>query len=247
MTGRALVIALVALIAAAACVRMGMWQLSRYRAKREHNAGVRAALASPAVPWDDPAAGAGDAPVRRVIARGAYDESRHLLLSDVWREDSAGVEVITALRLAGGRAVLVDRGWLPSPDAIHAEPARWAEPGERTVIGLPVAMPRAPRGVRGMAWEPLADSGRTLWSARALDLDSVRARWPYALEDHVLRALPDPGAGALPRRDAPLAQNEGMHLSYAVQWFLFAFFTLAGAVFVAQRERTRARGGARRG
>jgi len=97
--------------------------------------------------------------------------------------------------------------------------------------------------VRTAAWEPLpADSARVL-SARALGADSLAGHAPYAIAPWVLRALPDRAAPALPARAVPEPPNSAMHLSYAVQWFLFALAFLAGGALVIARGRAAAAGG----
>jgi surfeit locus 1 family protein len=241
MRPRAAIIAIVALVLASACVRLGLWQLGRWQEKRRANGALGAALAAPAAPLRGAAdAAAGSAP-RRVRARGAYDESWHLLVSDQWDGDSAGVELLTPLKLEGGGAVLVDRGWLPSSDGIRARPQERAEPGGREIEGL---LEKPPAVRRPLPWERLSgDDGPALWSARALELDSARARLPYPLADRVLLALPGPSAPALPRRRPPEPADSGMHLGYAVQWALFALAFLAGGTLVLVRERAAARAG----
>jgi len=59
----------------------------------------------------------------------------------------------------------------------------------------------------------------------------------------VLHALPDSTAPARPARSWPQAPNEWMHLSYAIQWFLFATILVVGSLVLAARG-NRARAGA---
>jgi surfeit locus 1 family protein len=234
MKPRALVVAVVAIVLAAMCARMGLWQLSRWNEKRDlarryHDALIAPPVALPAAlaAWDDVRG-------RRVLARGELDERWQLLLSDRWRGDSAGVEVFTPVRLEGGGIALLDRGGLPSADGIHAAPVAWSEPGMRTWVAL---LEPLPPHAKTPAWERLrADSAGTLWSARALGADSLAAHAAFALPAWVLRALPDTASPALPARALPEAPNATMHLSYAVQWFLFALAFLAGWWFVLRRQ-----------
>jgi surfeit locus 1 family protein len=233
MQPRALIVAVIAIVLAALCVRAGLWQLSRYDAKRALARSYREALAAPPVALPGPIAAWEDVRDRRVLVRGELDERWQVLLSDRWRGDSAGVEVLTPVRLESGVIALLDRGGLPSADGIHAAPADWSEPGPRAWIAL---LEPLPRHVHTPAWERLrADSAGTLWAARALCADSIAAHAPFALAPWVLRALPDSSAPALPARALPEAPNAMMHLSYAVQWFLFALAFLAGWWFVLRR------------
>jgi len=133
--------------------------------------------------------------------------------------------------------VLVNRGWLYAADAATALPQQAPEPGSREVIGL--AQPLEALGAWG-ALRPVLRDTVELWSARALDRDSVARRLPYPIAPYVVRALPAPDAPATPARSVPPERNEMMHLSYAVQWFLFASIALVGPLAFAWSRRRRA-------
>jgi surfeit locus 1 family protein len=233
MKPRAVIVAVVAIVLAAFCARAGLWQLSRYQDKRLLARHYREALAAPPVALPAAAAAWADVRDRRVLVRGELDERWQVLLSDRWRGDSAGVEVLTPLRLEGGAVVLLDRGGLPSVDGIHAAPVAWSEPGPRAWLAL---LEPLPPHARTPAWERLrADSTGTLWSARALGADSLAAHAPFALAPWVLRALPDSASAALPARSLPEPPDAMMNLSYVVQWSLFALAFLAGGWFVLRK------------
>src|SRR5689334_22286523 len=135
------------IVVAAVCVRLGIWQIARLHEKEALNARLRAALA--AAPGDLAAAdralargGADALRFGRWTASGRYDETRQFLLKGRARTGEPGVEVVTPLvpdsaaGAAGGVAVLVDRGWIPSVDAATAKPEQYPAPGTRAVTGL---------------------------------------------------------------------------------------------------------------
>jgi surfeit locus 1 family protein len=244
MRARALLIALVVTAVAAACVRLGFWQLDRLQQKRTLNARMRAALARPPVPF-------GSMPVeslagRRVVIRGDYDERHQLLLAARTDGGAPGVHVVTPLMPATddgdattprrSEAVLVDRGWLPSDDAATARPQEYPEPGALEVIGI---ADQAPRATRARYYTLEADSVE-LYSALRVDLDSLAARLPYALSPLIVRQLPGPGVPPLPKRVPPKPLDETMHLSYAIQWFLFAVILVVGSIALARSRRRQA-------
>ncbi len=228
------VVAVVAIVLAAMCARMGIWQLSRWSEKRHLADAYRAALAAPPVPLPASPGAWGGVGARRVIARGTYDARWQVTLCDRWRGDSAAVELLTPMRLRGGALVLVDRGGLPSTDGIHARLQDYGESGEVQITGL---LERLPEHAKGAAWERLPDEAAVVWSVRALGLDSLTAHAPMTFAPWLLRALPDPSAPPLPERLTPEPPQSLGHLSYAVQWFLFAAAFLAGWLFVLRRER----------
>ncbi len=235
MKARSLLVLLLMLAVAGTCVRLGFWQLSRWHQKQALNAAVRRALAARAIPIGRDPAPLDSVRARRAEVRGRYDETRQVLLSGRSHAGSPGVEVVTPLRLEGGAAVLVNRGWLYAPDAATARPQEYSEAGGRTVLGI--AEPIA-RGRDGAPLAILESDSVTLWSARGLDLDSLAARMPYPLAPYVLRQLPGEGVPARPVRSAPRPLDETMHLSYAIQWFFFAAIALGGpAAFTWSRRR----------
>ena len=234
MRARTLLAVLVVIAAAGACVRLGFWQLGRLAEKRAVNGRIRESIARPPEPFvptlDLRAAFEG----RRVWASGVYDESRHILLAGRAHGAAPGVHVVTPLQLPGGKAVLVDRGWLPAEDAALARPQDFPEPGPRVVIGL---LESIADDTGGPPWRPHTEAGVTLWSVRRLDLDSLRALLPYPVVPYLIAQLPDTGLAALPLREPPTIAGESMHLGYAIQWFSIAVILAIGSLVLLRRER----------
>lgn len=227
-------IALIAVMAAA-CVRLGFWQLSRWDEKKTENARRAAAMTAAPLATGSELLHATSPPALQLEVRGRYDETRQILLSARTHDGSPGVHVVTPLLFDDGAgAVLVNRGWLYAGDAATARPLECPEPGEQTVIGVAVALPR---GIRGAPWRAVAQDSATVWSARWLDADSLAVRFPYAVAPMVVNQLPGEGVPAVPARIDPRPLDETMHVSYAVQWFLFATILVAGSVLVAARSR----------
>jgi len=209
----------VALLIAAICVAAGVWQFDRLRQRRERNATLFAARARPLLEVNGSLL-ADSARDRRLQARGVYDYARERL----WRARSyqgvPGVDLVTPLRLADGAAVLVDRGWAPSPDAYHLDQPAYREGDSAVVLGLGMLAPRARGDVDPTALQ-----------------DSV----PYRLLPFVVQQLPS--AAAL---DHPLPPglirwsipelSDGPHLSYAIQWFSFAVIIVVGSVALARKR-----------
>src|SRR5207302_6985811 len=118
--GRDRVGLVVALLVAAICVRLGVWQLDRLHERRQRNALLLAARARPPLQVDGslPADSARD---RRLVARGVYDYADERLWHGRRYEGVAGVDLVPALLLTGGAAVVVGRGVAPSPDAVRVD------------------------------------------------------------------------------------------------------------------------------
>jgi len=195
---------LVALAVAALCVRAGFWQLDRLRQRRERNAVSRAALALPQLEVTG-AITLDSARGRRLHARGVYDYAQERLWRPRPYEGVPGVGLLTPVKLADGSAVLVDRGWAPSPDAYHVDQRAYREPDTADVLGIGMAAPRA----RGDVDPPPPSTARAYPVTPAGTLQ----RSPPVLRDPVVQLRRDyRGRISCPRAEAaPSGRFRGYH------------------------------------
>ncbi len=209
MQRRDVKLAIAAVLIASGCMALGFWQLSRLRQRRARNAVVAARLALP--PLEIHAGIAADsARQRRVRASGVYDFTAELTWPGRSYEGTPGVALITPLELADGSRVLVDRGWVYSPDAFHVDHAAFREPDTVTALGVALMLPRG----RG-------------------DVDPA-GFLPFVIQ---LEKPDPPAARGLPRRWPPPVLDNGPHLSYAIQWFSFALIALVGTATLIRKGR----------
>jgi len=234
MNRRNLVAAIFAVVVAAACVRLGLWQLERLGERRASNELVRRRFAEPPVPTGLLAGGSKSLRFRRVRVDGSWDFDREIVLSAKTRDGSPGVHIVTPLRPGGGGpAVLVNRGWVYSPDAMTVDRAKWREPGEATVIGYVEDLASPSAGAAAAR-----DTASRTW--RLLYADRVANAFPEGVAPYYVVALPETTQRAnAPVRLSVPALSDGSHRSYAVQWFSFAVIAVVG-VAVLIRTDTRA-------
>src|SRR2546423_1280480 len=111
-----------ALVACAALVALGNWQMRRAQEKRVLGEEREQALRAPAVDVSSNAAADNALVGRRVAARGRLLAERTVYLDNKIHAGRPGYEVITPLEISGGsRCVLVNRGWIaggPSRDVL---------------------------------------------------------------------------------------------------------------------------------
>lgn len=225
---RMLFLAVIA-ITAATCIRLGLWQLERLRERRSENGVAQAARSLP----EADIAAASDASLahRRVRVTGSYDPAGEIVLRGQSHREQPGVYVVTPLRPRGtDGAVLVVRGFVPSPDAVTVDVRALAEPGEVSVRGI--ALPLAERGDDGGLLEHTG--GTSTW--KGLDRSAIEARLGYPVADVYIVQAPDSALPTAPRRIDPPALGDGPHLSYAIQWFAFAVIALVGAAALLGRK-----------
>jgi surfeit locus 1 family protein len=193
-------LAAAAVLAAAGCVAAGIWQLRRLDQRRARNTVIAARRALPPLELRGVVV-VDSVRQRRVLARGAYDFSAEQTWPGRSFQGTPGVALVTPLRLADGAAVLVDRGWVPSPDAYHVDLRSYREPDTATVVGLALIPPRGRGDVNTTGY------------------------LPFVIQ---LEAPDPPSERGLPRRWPLPALDNGSHLSYAIQWFSFAAIALVG-------------------
>lgn len=220
-------------------VNLGLWQLRRLDEVRASNAQLAARIATEPVdvaallpPGDDVDGGAAED--RRVTATGTYRPDEQVLIRGRSLDDAPGSWVVVPLELDDGRVVAVNRGWIRNDGRFSGVPEEYrAVPtGEVEVEGL--LHTSQERGTLG-ATDP--DEGR-LTSLARIDLDRLDAQVDGDLLP-VWVQLTEPEPGAPDPSPTPLGlpdvDDEGSHLSYAVQWGIFTLIALGGYPMILRR------------
>jgi cytochrome oxidase assembly protein ShyY1 len=216
-------------------VNLGLWQLDRLDQRHAQNARVTQARDSePARAADifrTDAAPAKRNLFRQIKAVGRYDAAHEYLVRGRTVNDRAGLFVLTPLVTVDGPTLLVVRGFVPSSSAgAQVAPAVPApESGEVTVV----ARVRSPEsgGTQETRIGEYRSVKRINTERLARDLDGT-TYVGYA-------ELVDAPAGLVAIPEPPV--EEGPHLAYAVQWFLFAGMLFIGYGVFARREEERLR------
>ena len=233
MNVRWIATALAVLVLAGVCVQLGRWQFHRLDERKARNEVTRTNLAAAPAPIDqivgqDGVVGDQHA-WRTAVVTGRYDASKQIVLRYRNVDDSPGFEIVTPLMLPDGKAVLVDRGFLPrqgaelAPLKIPAVPA-----GEVTITGR---LQRSERGGHTSGGTPDDGTARLINGpdfAKALSLDLYDG---YLTIDKQEPAN-DPAFGAFPGPEI----DDGPHFFYGLQWFFFALLALGGLVYFSRQE-----------
>lgn len=240
LTPRWVALALVMALAAATMVWLGLWQLSRYHHRSDINARIDAAALADPLPLAQvltppSATGAGPAPAAEdtwsvVSATGRYDVAHEIVVRTRTLDGSPGFEIVTPLVLADGSAVLVDRGFLPSPSgpALQLPVTPVPPAGEVTVVGR-VHAPES----RAAAPE-LLDERLTV---RRIDPAKIAEVLPYPVFGGYLTLTSQtPAASDELTPLPPGRQNAILNAGYTVQWWAFAVLTLVGFGYLAYRH-----------
>ena len=229
MPRRIVVFCVLAAVAAMIFLRLGFWQLDRLSDRRARNATVERQQRGTPMPLVALPHDTAQAHYRAASVDGRYDYDHQLVLSNRTRRGSPGVDLLTPVRIAGSdTAVLVNRGWVYSPDGASVDLVKWREGDSAHLKGY-VELITADTGLA------ISVHPRVIRHVSRAELTS---KIPYPVASFYLIAFGDTTDLAHPaRRDLPVL-DDGPHRGYALQWFAFALIAIAGAVIVVQRERS---------
>jgi cytochrome oxidase assembly protein ShyY1 len=230
---------LVVLAIAALFIRLGIWQLDRLDEVRSRNRTIEARLQMPAVPLQTlltPGASFPEqAAYRRVTVSGTYQPLTAVVQFRALNGEP-GRHVLAWLS-TGDDVVLVNRGWVPAsgPD-VPVPPESAPAQGVVRLEGL--VLPFENGGV-------ITEGPPGVTTVTRIDPAVLPTPSLPAYPGHVQLVDQSPRAGSLPVAVGLPVFDEGPHLSYAVQWFLFTAIGLVGWPFLIRRSaRDRARSSA---
>jgi surfeit locus 1 family protein len=225
------VFVVIAIAMAAGCIRLGMWQLDRSETRRTMNAWIASRMAAHPVDVSLVSRDTTKSRFANAIVTGTPDYEHEVLLTHRGNDGAPGVDILTPVRFAGrDTAVLVNRGWVYSPDGMTIERHRWRET-TTTFTGYVDAFQSAPN-------DTVRNGG-----VRRASYEAIAREIPYPILGFYVVAMKDSAA----KRDSaavgpgvvrlrPPKLDDGPHLSYAFQWFGFATIALVGAAIVAARS-----------
>ena len=237
--GRWAIYIALAVVFAIACAFLSNWQFTRNQERSGQLALVAENYDAVPVPLAELLPADGDFSPgdewHPVTLTGTYLTDEQLLVRNRPHGGTSAFEVLVPFRLDDGRVLLVDRGWVPPgqdqpvPDAIPAPPS-----DEATVI------------VRLRPGEALPSSGRSAPEGQVptinlgLVADTISPSAGEALEQSAYGVMvsEDPAPATAPSALEPPSDDPGPHLSYAIQWILFA---VMGFVFIGYVIRTERR------
>ncbi|KNB52535.1 SURF1 family protein [Streptomyces caatingaensis] len=240
LTRQWVILTLVGLVLIPVMIKLGFWQLHRHEQRVARNNQIGRSLEHAPVPVTDLTAPgrevAHENVWRRVTAKGSYDPKGEVVVR--LRTDNSGKSgfmVVTPFVLEGGegdgKAVLVNRGWIPADAGQRTYPKVPAPPSGRIELtGRLRADEDAGEGIRDTKGLPprmimIINSGR---QAKELHRPVLGG---------YLELISPAGKGQPQTIDDPDHSSIGNHMAYTVQWWLFSAFVPVGWVILVRRER----------
>ncbi|MCP4360078.1 MAG: SURF1 family protein [Chloroflexi bacterium] len=210
-------------------VRLGLWQLDRLELRRAENAALLTVLE--AEPLDLAADFLPDDVTelkdRQIDTAGEFDvENQVVLILKSW-QGKPGVHLITPFVLGDGNtAVLVDLGWIPQSEYEAGHLAQYVDTKQTQLAGTAALSQKLSRYGNAAA-QPSGPQNEVY----RVDVSQLQPQMPYELLPFYVLAEPIADNVDLPYRLEPgIDLSEGPHLSYALQWFLFAAILGIGCI-----------------
>jgi surfeit locus 1 family protein len=266
------IIAIAALVAAAATARLGLWQLDRAHQKIAFASAISQRGSLPPITPEQLAGSAlaalhngGAAPPfeqqlqaqleRRIQMSGRWLTQHSVVLDNRQMDGRPGFYLLTPLRLADGRVVMVQRGWWPRDmqDRSHVP----APPDAQGIVSFTGRISAAPARTfslgsgddHGLIRQNLGvveygrSVGLTVQPLLIIQLDAEADSGSDGDGDAAQVEAPPPPASGVPalKRDWPkVAVDVDKHYGYATQWFaLCALIVILYAWFQILRPRLR--------
>jgi cytochrome oxidase assembly protein ShyY1 len=218
-------------------IYLGFWQLARLHGRRSINHMIEAREQLAAVPIqnlvkvDQPEARANKNEFRQTTVTGHYDNDNQMLIrNEQDPQNDPGWWLVTPLILSDGTAVAVNRGFVPLTlgqsgltSSVENGPLLRYRPPSGTVTVTGMIFPTENR--TGGPYDPATGHLHTL---SRVDLARWRRQLPYKLFPvYVDLATSRPAQkGDYPQPVVIPPLNDGPHLNYAGQWFIFATLTV---------------------
>jgi surfeit locus 1 family protein len=196
----------IALLACAAGIALGQWQTRRAEEKR---------------------AAAKQLEDKKVELNGTLLPQHTVLLDNKIRDGRAGYEVLMPLKLADGRCVLVNRGWIAAGPTRDALPQVRTPAGEVRIEGI--AREHLPRALQ-LAGAPQTGKLRQNLELQAFAAETGLALAPFFVEQR--SALDDGLVRDWPRPDSGVEKHE----AYALQWYSLAALAVVLAAVLSFRK-----------
>jgi surfeit locus 1 family protein len=224
------------ILGAVVCIRLGFWQLDRLAQRRASNAHyvLMKSLEPVTLPTREDVV---SMEYRSIVASGTYDFSEQVAIRNQYFDEQYGYHLLTPLVLSDGKAVIVDRGWVPAEG--NDQPTNWAAYDENGIVEVKgiIRLSREKAELGGKS-DPQLGPGQTrldIWNFP--NLVRIQKQTKYPLLPIYIQLDPEQLDSKPPIPSQPdVDLTEGPHLGYAIQWFSFAAIMLIGYPFYVRQQ-----------
>lgn len=210
------------LLAAAICYVMGYWQFSRYLYKKELFAKLEAGEDQPRATLTTDLDDYDHLLFHEVSLAGRFDYDNEVVLRNRFKDDRPGVLVVTPLRPETGKAVWVNRGFVPYDLYIKDDKSAYRPEGMQEVLGILQPSVTKQFFLAPESKAPSPESKQESWLR--LEVDKMSAQLTYPTIPVFVEQTNQ--SGRWPKHDPKEVLPPGRHFSYVFQWAGFGTFAL---------------------
>jgi surfeit locus 1 family protein len=195
---------------------LGAWQLQRLQWKEGLIAERTERIGAPPIALPGPKGDVSDLEYNRVQVTGEFQHEKEMFLGARSMNGNAGYHLVTPLRLADGRVLFVDRGWIP---------LERKDPGRRAAGQIAGQVPlSAVIRLKGRQNWLVPDNRPDLNFFFWMDLPAMArlSALPQAETRFYLEAGPAKNPGGYPIGGQTRIDLPNDHLQYAITWFSLA-------------------------
>jgi cytochrome oxidase assembly protein ShyY1 len=207
-------------------INLAFWQLRRLDQRRHFNAEVRAHTDQPVAAFDSIKADlANPATIewRAVRVSGTYVTGHEFLVVNRSQNGDTGRNVVDALRLADGSLFLVNRGFVPLATAVPPVPT-----------GIVALTGRLRVSEHRTTGQPEDQSVNGLTEIHRVDIGVLAKQFDAEVQPMYVEQMAPPKP--FEEIVGPDTSDEGPHLSYTIQWFIFSACVVVGWVLAVRRS-----------
>jgi cytochrome oxidase assembly protein ShyY1 len=216
---------LLVVVVVVAMINLAFWQLRRLDERRDFNSEVRANANQPIATFEDLRGELSNPEAvewRPVEVTGTFVSDHQFLVVNRSQNGDVGRNVVDALQLDDGSLLLVNRGFVPDADPVPPLP--------EGPIRLEGRLRASERRAAGQAAD---DSTGVLTEIRRIDIDVLSKQFDTTVLPMYVEQLNS--ASPLQPIVGPTL-DEGPHLSYTIQWFVFSACVIVGWVLAVRRS-----------
>lgn len=220
------------------CIRLGIWQLDRLQQRRVFNAQVETMRALPAFDLNAEQPNNLTAQEWRAVqVTGTYDFKNQIALRNQYNGNQYGYHLLTPLLFADGKAVLVDRGWIPAENNSTPDDWRKFDEGGTVTVSGQIRLGQTKPAFGGVEDPTLSPEETRLDLWNNADITRIARQIPYKVLPVYIQPNAEANDITPPIPFQPEVDlTEGPHFGYALQWFAFAAILFFGYPFYLRKQ-----------
>ena len=217
-------------------IRLGIWQLDRLESRRAAILHFHEVWSMPTLDFNSSVPETIlEMEYRAVKVSGEYDFDNQIAIRNQYFNDQYGYHLLTPLQFSG-KAVFVDRGWIPADSNDSASEWRKYDEPRAVEVSVWIRLGQGKPAFGGVD-DVLPAGGSRLEIWNNADVETIAGQVPYPMLPIYIQPNADANDVTPPIPVQPEVDlTEGPHLGYALQWFIFAGLLFFGYPFFLKRQ-----------